>query len=316
MNTWMTLRGCGLLLAGSASATAFAATPLQPADLNRPGFESTQPWDVADNGTVVGQSDTVGFIYSGGVFSSLAHPNATISTALTGLAADGTLVGGYYDGAIDSPTAHGFIYSGGSFSEFAVPGASWTFVRHISTNGRYITGDWRDSPDSNNGFAFDRLSSTLTLFPAESGLATVVQGVNDLGQVTGSFTRPDPSGGPLISGGFIFDLASGTRTEYLDVDGLPRPRFRDINNLGEIVGFVGLNAFAGTLGDWSVAAAPENFQIAAYGNNNAGAVVGYYIDLDTGLYRGWISSAVPEPAPAALLALGLVALSLRARRRA
>ena len=300
----------------AASASAFAAGALNPVDLNRPGYTSTQPWDVADNGTVVGSSDSVGFIYSGGVFTSLAHPDASISTTLSGMAADGTLVGTYSFGDVNDPNARGFIYTGGGFSDFVVPGASWTFVRHISTNGRYITGDWRDASGANNGFAFDRTSSALTLFPAEGGFVTVVQGVNDQGLVTGSFTRPNPAGGPSVSGAFVFDLVGGGRTETLSIDGFTRPRFRDINNLGEIVGWVGVNAFAGMPGDWAMAAPADGLSMLAYGNNNTGTVVGYYFDPNTGLTRGWISTPVPEPTTAALLALGLVALSLRARRRA
>ena len=319
MRTTSFLRGSGLLAvaaaAASISASAFAATALQPVDLNWPGYAATQPWDVADNGTVVGVSDSVGFIYSGGVFTSFVHPDANLSTTLTGIAADGTLVGTYWFGDVDDPTVRGFVYAGGSFSDFVVPGASWTVVRHISTSGRYITGDWRDAGGVNNGFAFDRSTLALTLFPVGDGLTTIVQGVNDQGLVTGSFIRNDGAGGPSVSGGFVHDLVGGGRTEVLDVNGEARPRFRDINNAGEIVGFVGANAFAGILGDWALTTPPAGFTMAAYGNNNTGTVVGYYLDDTTGLASGWISSPVPEPGPAALLALGLAALSLRWRRR-
>jgi hypothetical protein len=284
-----------------------------PVPFNRPGYTSTQPWDISDSGTIVGGSDGEGFVFEGGVFSSLVHPDATNGTTVTGVADDGTLVGSYWisDGA--DVWQRGYIYSGGTFTPFDVPGSTGTSIRHVSSNGRYLSGTWSDE-GSSFGFAYDLQAAALTTFGA-SEFSTIVQGVNSLGQVTGSFTRLNPSGGSA-SGSFVFDLATSTRTEYFEINGLPGPRFRDINDSGVITGFVGNQAFVGTPGNWHIFAPPaEESTMIGYGLNEAGTLVGYYSNSDN-TTSGWISSPVPEPGTWVLMALGLGTLAWRMRRGA
>lgn len=294
------------------SASALAAYT-DPVPFNRPGYASTQPWDINDSGTIVGISDGEGFVFEGGVFSSLAHPDATNGTTVTGVTDDGTLVGSYWisDDA-DLWQQRGYIYSGGTFTPFDVPGATSTSVRHVSSDGRYLSGSWSDEAES-FGFAYDRQAMVLTTFGGGAEFSTIAQGVNTLGQVTGSFFRDDSAGG-IETVSFVFDLTTGVRTEYLEINGLQRPRFRDINDSGVITGFVGTQAFVGTPGNWHIFAPPaDGSTMIGYGLNEAGVLVGYY--SNSGLISaGWISSPVPEPGTWVLMALGLGGLSWRARR--
>ncbi len=299
--------GLALWMPLHASATTSYGAPQA---LNRPGFESTQLWDISDSGVIVGISDGVGFTYSAGTFSSFSHPDATAGTVLTGIANDGTLVGSYYTGDPDVQTfAHSFIYSSGSYTTFEVAGKVDTSIRHISSDGRYLTGTTVNGNGTLGAFAFDRNSSTFTDLSVAGDFSSIAQGANSLGQVTGSFNR---AGG--VRGSFIVDLNTLVRTEYLEAAGMTGPRFRDINDAGVVTGFSGANSgFVGKPGDWAVFAAPAGSSTAGYGLNNSGTLVGYSADSTTGIISGWVAAPVPEPETWALMALGLASLALRKR---
>ncbi|MCV2370774.1 PEP-CTERM sorting domain-containing protein [Roseateles oligotrophus] len=300
-----TCAGLALWMPLNASATTSYGAPEA---LNRPGFAETLPWDISDSGVIVGQSDGVGFIYSAGVFSSFSHPDATAGTSLTGIANDGTLVGIYGVGNPDDGKFQSFIYSAGSLSAFSAAGSSSTNIRHISSDGRYLTGYAEDVNGTASAFAFDRSSQKFIDLHVAGDLFSFAQGANIMGQVTGSFNR-----GGGVRGAFIVDLNTMSRTEYLTVDGLTYPRFRDINDSGVIAGFASGQAFVGRPGDWTVFPGVADSTIAAYGINNQGMLVGYKSDNVTGAASGWVAAPVPEPATWALMALGLASLALRKR---
>lgn len=302
---------CATALCNGAVQAAYT----DPVPFHRPGYASTQPWDINDSGTIVGISDGEGFIFEGGVFSSLVHPDATNGTTVTGVTDDGTLVGSYWisDGA-DVWQQRGYIYSGGTFTPFDVPGATGTSVRHVSSDGRYLSGSWSSDEADSFGFAYDRQAMVLTTFGGGAEFSTIAQGVNTLGQVTGSFFLNNPNGA-LLSGAFVYDLTTGTRTEYFEINGLQRPRFRDINDSGVITGFVGNQAFVGTPGNWHTFAPPaDGSTMIGYGLNESGVLVGSYSNSGS-ISAGWISSPVPEPGTWVLMALGAGVLSWRTRRR-
>jgi hypothetical protein len=309
-----------LLTLGFASAATALPQFGSPTPLNRPGYASTQLWDVNDAGTIVGASDSDGFVFRNGVFSTIRRPGSG-ATVITGLSADGeTLVGiSYADPNFTGGV--GFIYSDGVFQDILMPFelSVETGARHISDSGRYITGTFI-GPEGQGGYALDRWTGNWKLFEATPTVLTVAQGVNDAGVVTGSFTRRPPGGaGPSESGSFVHDLVSGGTTEYLAIDGQSFLRFRDINNAGLIVGWGSSGGFVTDLSDAQVFGPPlDNWSATAYGLNNNGSVVGYYTDGVTFLSQGWVSVAVPEPAAWALWTLGFAALGglRRARSKA
>ncbi len=304
------------LAAQLAASVAQAFTPYGPPTLfSRPGFASTQLWDVNDAGTLVGASDAIGFVYHAGVFTDVAVPGAS-STVVTGLTADGqTLVGAYFaddgaGGAID----RGFLLTAGRFSDFVLAGTWGTSIRHVSDNGRYLTGTWTDASGALNGFVHDRSTGARTDFLATPGGTSIAQGANDAGLVVGSFSRLTTSPGVSESGGFVFDLATGVRTEFLTAGDMLRPRFRDINDSGLIAGLASGQGMVGDLVDWQFFPSTVDGSTAvAYGLNDTGTVVGYYFDSVNLSFQSWIASSVPEPATWALWGLGVVALG-RVRR--
>lgn len=307
-----------LALAAATSVQAF--TPYgTPTAFNRPGATSTQLWDVNDAGALVGSADGIGFLYQGGVFTDIVAPGAVLETLVTGLSADAqTLVGQYtVDNGGGATVSRGFVLTGGSFSDFAVPGAVDTAVRHVSDNGRYLTGYWTDDTGTTHGFAYDRTTAVRTDFLAAPGGISIAQGANDAGVVVGSFIRLPTVPGPTVSGGFIVDLATGVRTEVLNAGGNPRPRFRDINDAGLIAGFSGSVGLVGDGTSWQVfPTTGADISTAAYGLNDTGTVVGYRFDTVNERFEGWIATTVPEPATWALWGLGLAALAGARRARA
>lgn len=300
-----------------AATSALAFTPYGPLQTFMvPGSASTVPWDVNDAGTIVGEFDDQGFVYSGGVFTAVAHPNG-LPTSLTGLTADGaTLVGNYFETTVAGTFTRGFVLSGGVFEAYDVPGSIGTTIRHISDNGRYFAGTFNDAAGTFHGFAYDRLTGARVDFLAEPNRNQIAQGVSDDGVVVGSFLRNNPAGGPTQAGAFVYDFTSGTRTEVMSVDGLGRPRFRDINAQGLVAGFAGSTAFVGDGSSWQTWASddPAVVNVAAYGLNNVGTLVGYRLNLETGASVGWITTAVPEPAAWALWGLGLAGVAAARRR--
>ena len=304
----------GLLAASAFIGTHALAAYGDPVPFNRPGYASTELWDISDAGTIVGASDGVGFLYSAGAFTTLVHPGATVGTVLTGIANDGTVVGAYRTGDPAAPIHHSFIYRNGAFESFDLAGSSDTLIRHISADGRYLTGVM--VAPTGPGFVFDRDTAVLTVFSEPGDLTHITQGANAAGLVTGGFSRRTAVPGPLVRGAYVHDLGTATTTEYLEVGGLAAPRFRDINDQGVITGFAGTQAFVGAPGNWQVFAPPgADKTMGGYGLNNAGTLVGWTYDTVGGTYSGWTSSPVPEPATWALMAMGAGVLAWRSRRR-
>ncbi len=187
-------------------------------------------------------------------------------------------------------------------------------MRHVSSDGRYLTGTYEDA-SSIRGFAYDRTTSTLYNLSLAGDSLNIAQGASTGGLVTGSFVRRIP-GLPPTRGAYVFDLSSQTRTEFLDVGGRSAPRFRDINDSGLIAGGAGQDGFVGRPGDWFFFSGDAQRQITAYGVNDAGVAVGFAMDAVTGAITGGIAFPVPEPASWALFAVGLGCLGWRLRRRA
>lgn len=310
----------------SAQATGYTATQITPA-----GATSSDAWDVNNAGQVVGSYSSAaftyyrGYVWSGGTFTTLTGPAGALSTSALGVSDTGTVVGAYYDtqviddtGALVLGNSHGFIYEGGTYTALNVAGAQATELRGVSPDGRFITGYATLDDSTWRGFVLDRSTSGVTwLGSTVPGAFTIVQGVNNLGQVVGDERVPAGTG-PVTRTSFIYDIGSGVRTDQ-NLPGATRTAYRDINDAGQIAGFlVAGGASQGFVGT------PASFQSFAYGAqndtilegiNNAGWLVGRYVVDADGNTQALLLTPVPEPSVWLLSLAGFGVVGWQVRRR-
>lgn len=289
-----------LLVALALSPAALAAYALHA--LNVPGASRTQAWGINDSGDIVGSfveaNQQRGFLYSKGVFTTIAGPAGAWDAAVTGISNDGLMIGLFSDSV--SSERKSFLFDGSLYTPFLLPGASVTEARSISADGRYLAGN-----AAGQGFAYDRLAGSHQMIGAVGGF-TIAQGVNDLGQVVGSTNAP---GAGSAQQPFVFDMPNASLHLALPgFEGLGQPRLRAINNGGVMGGFSnnGL-AFVGQPGSFETLAFAGASFAAVYGLNSHGVAVGFY-QLPDGSYHSFVATPVPEPTSVLLITLGLICL--------
>jgi uncharacterized membrane protein len=282
------------------------------------GFNATELWDINNAGTIVGQayspSRRTGFIYSGGAFSEIAGPTGAIGTLATGISDTGTIVGSWFGPDF---VYRGFILEAGVYTVLdAWPGAP-TFVRGVSPNGRFVTGQLTFPNGYAGAFLLDRERKEYRLVGNESAIA---QGVNDAGLVVGS----EPLGESRV--GFFFDSTTGTKTAFPSSSEIYAPALRGIDPTGSVISGLGFDTTdfnLGIVGFFGPRDSPELFQAfnsnqtVPYGFNDRGQLVGFYAaDPERTQYRGFIATySVPEPGAVGLLLLTSLASWVGLRRR-
>jgi hypothetical protein len=299
------------IVALCSSASAANAGPWKITTLVAPGSTYNQAFGINDSNTVVGVTDAGGFVYSGGSFTILTGPAGSLGSSATGISNGGTVVGSYYtttltdpDGNVTPGPQSGFVYQGGTYTSLNAPGAYDTFLRAISTDGRYISG-YADLADGSNfwGFVYDRNSSSFKTIVSGPSL-NIAHGVNSHGVVVGS----------TGSFGFVYDSATDSRTD--SKIGSASSRYRGINDAGQIAGFYisgGItHSFIGSPSVYQVFDVPGAFGTSLEGINNAGAIAGIVND-EFGNASAFLATPVPEPSIAALLLAGLAGLAWRRR---
>lgn len=133
---------------------------------------------------------------AGTTFAAITLPsnfNAMMTTA-TGINDAGVISGFYVDTAGNT---HGFLDNGGTFSSFDDPAGAGTNTSFfgINNNGQ-VVGSFTDANDVNNGLLYNILSNTWTTLndpnasatPAFDVTGTIINGVNDRGQVVGFYS--------------------------------------------------------------------------------------------------------------------------------
>lgn len=286
---------------------ALAAWSLQP--LNAPGTSFTQLWDINDAGQIAGNNDFGAFVYSQGRYDYLPLYQGLTAT-VTGISNSGTLVGILNDPNSNSGFGASFIYEGGTFAVFAPQGLTDPEIRHISSDGRYLTGVYTGGNFGLAGFVYDRASGSLTQLEAPNG-AVIMQGTSVGGIAVGSLSGSR-------GGGLIYDTNTNTTTFVPKGNLAGQPRLRDINDTGVLTGFLSGSpyAFVGTVaGGFELLSFEGATSTTVYGLNNKGQLVGFYSSGDS-LPLGFIATSVPEPATVMMMCLGLLGVFVRARSAA
>jgi probable HAF family extracellular repeat protein len=260
-------------------------------------------------------SQTQGFLYSNGTYTTLNNPLATRETSAYGINDAGQIVGSYFDdGGI-----HGFVYSNGSYTTLNNPlNPNNTVLTGISNAGQiignygnangimqgflYSNGTFTTLQDgtltqaygisntglitgrtNNLGFIYNNGSYTHLSYPNSTcnGCGTFANGINTGGQVVGHalpFTLPIPP----TTQGFVYNNGTYTTLTYPSATVTPY----GINDAGQIVGQLQIEnntsiSFPGFLynnGMYTILINPlsPSGTTRAYGINNAGQIVGNY----------------------------------------
>jgi uncharacterized membrane protein len=130
-------------------------------------------------GTWVQTSFTHGFLDDGGAISSLDYPVAGNETFPTGINDSGGIVGNYDTYHLGNGGA--FVASGGVFVNFVAP-----FPGLVSLSGINNAGDIVGTVGVNS-FLYTRGTFSLIDVPFASASFTLANGINDLGQIVGTY---------------------------------------------------------------------------------------------------------------------------------
>jgi len=160
-----------------------------------------------------------GFLLHHDVLTTIDVPFVgSVGTQLNSLNDSGTIVGVWVDSAF---TAHGFVYQKGVFAHLDYPGALDSFPYAINSRGD-IVGNW-DADQSTVGHGFVFSAGQLFSIDAPNAIqdGTAADGINDKGQIVGSFIGQDGNSHAfLVEGGNFttLDCAVGANTAAWGID--------------------------------------------------------------------------------------------------
>lgn len=309
-----------LLFTLLAATQAWAASAYTVVPFNVPSGASTTLSGINDSGSIVGSyaqgpdgTTLTGFVYRDGVFSTVAGPAGSVTSAVRGISNSGLMVGSFATEGV-ALTRQSFLFDGASYTVLSLPFGEGA-ARSISPNGRYVAGDVFGN---GAGFVHDLATGQTQTFGAE-GLIVVAQGVNDQGQVVGSRTVAVPGAG-AVTRPFVFDALSGAFVENPEsYPGLSEARPRAINNNGVVGGYtVSGGAFIREGGEITALSFESVSFATVYAINSHGVAIGYttFGAGPESFSQGFIATPVPEPASLGLFVMGGAALWVLRRRSA
>jgi probable HAF family extracellular repeat protein len=151
----------------------------------------------------------------------LEIPGATQITA-NGINDHGQVVGQFTD---KSGGVHGFIWEEDSFSQVDYPGMSALNLYKINNLGQFV-GSINDPSGTVHGFFFDRGTFSPPLTYPGAG-ATYALGINDRGEIAGTYYAAAQSRGFLFKAG---------RFHAPNLPSAQQSAFQAINNSGQVAG--------------------------------------------------------------------------------
>jgi uncharacterized membrane protein len=143
-----------------------------------------------------------GFMIHQGKLSTFDVPfRAAVGTQLNAINDAGAIVGVWVDGAFKG---HGFIYADGNFSNLQYPASRDTTPFGINSKGD-IVGNW-DSDQSTTGHGFVFSSGHMNSFDVPNAMpnGTAANGLNDSGQIVGTYIGADRKFHGFIQEGSTF----------------------------------------------------------------------------------------------------------------
>jgi uncharacterized membrane protein len=187
--------------------------------------------DVNDAGEIVGgyigdDGNEHGFILRHEGLTTLDVPFAgSVGTQLNGINSSGFITGVWVDEAF---TAHGFVYEKGNFARLDYPGALDTFPYGINSRGD-IVGNWdSDQSTVGHGFVFSSGHFFSIDVPGAVPDGTAATGINNRGEIVGSFIGEDGNSHGFLAEGSVFTTLDCAEAANTSVWG--------INSAGQIAG--------------------------------------------------------------------------------
>lgn len=288
---------------------------------------------INDSGHVVGYSNNGvdrAFRYAGGIMSDLGTLGGDSAKAFA-INASGQIAGGSNTG-IESQygLARAFVAAGGALQNIGtLPNGDMSVARGINSAGHVVgvSAISTDDPPEHPFHAFMFDGSVMIDLGTLGGLNSFGAAINDSGWIVGrAGTAIDYGGGHFVPHAFLY--IDGMMIDLGTFGGMfASSEARDVNNLGQVVGWAGnaadqataflyedgnlldLNLLIDPAAGWTLQDAHginDMQQIAATGCRN-GACFALRLDLE---------NAVPEPGTDGLLMTGLALLGLGARRKA
>jgi probable HAF family extracellular repeat protein len=273
------------------------------------------PFGLNDSGDIVGTSlggqRTTGFLYSGGVTTTLNVPGSA-NTFAYGINNSGVIVGT----ANGSAGTFGFIRIDEVYTPITVPGASSTTVRGINDDGELV-GYSGNTTGRQTGFLSTGSSgvtestfidSSFTPISVPGSFNTFAFRINDKGEIAGYSTNAAGN-----ATGFLFE--DGVY-ETITVPGSSDTFVYGINDAGQIVGsFIdesGTHGFLDRNGIFTVFDAPDTLPTSgtfARDINNAGQILVFGNGSGT-----FLATEIPEPDSMCLTGAALAGLLILRKR--
>ena len=207
--------------------------------VNVPGSLATYPLKINDAGQVVGvyfdaSANEHGFLESLGGYTAIDFPGAiaTEARAINNKSRP-TIAGDYIDAA---GVVHPFTLINGVFQTINVPFATDAAITGINVSNQ-IVGFYDQGPGTLEHSFIGNFGATSVLdFIGATDIDTVAGGINDAGQVGGSYIKQGVFGGD-ISHGFLFGAGDFVPADIANFDDAMPTTINDINNQDYVAGF-------------------------------------------------------------------------------
>jgi hypothetical protein len=170
-----------------AGSHGLILTPHAYATLDFPGSNSTTLSGINKWNVIVGSAlnpttgRSYGFKHVNGTFTKIKYPNA-VQTTTTAINDNGVIVGGYELGSSENPW-YGYILKNGTFKKLS-----------------YIPADINNSGIIVAGYFIFYPNGTVKRVTVAGASSTFVNGINDLGTITGGAIYTDSNGNSTFKG--------------------------------------------------------------------------------------------------------------------
>jgi hypothetical protein len=210
-------------------------------------------------------------------FQTLNIPAPTGSiTRPSDLSDTGAIVGLLEQGTGANFHTTGFLFSGGKFTHFRFPGSTDTFPADINKSGE-IVGTFKRPDGTLGSFMVKSGVFSQVKLPGFPNAATIVTGVNDLGDIVGFFDHNNSTAGFLVHQGKLTIISFpgadlGTSPSSVNNEGVVIGSYLATNSGGGQIGFMWKN------GNFTNIQFPEAAGTGPAKVNDKGVIVGSYED--------------------------------------